>query len=94
MRQTIELSNEAASALCGAGDVVLRRLESELDCQIVVRGNVVTLDGEAIAGAAAATPAIMEPANSKPPARANMFIADLFIAVSPKPSMDQNVDLL
>ena len=46
------------------------------------------------AGAAAATPAIMEPANSKPPARADMFIADLFIAVSPKPSMDQNVDLL
>lgn len=55
MRQTIELSNEAASALCGTGDVVLRRLETELDCQIVVRGNVVTLDGEAAAVAAAAT---------------------------------------
>ena len=55
MRQTIELSNEAASALCGTGDVVLRRLETDLDCAIVVRGNVVTLDGEAAAVAEAAT---------------------------------------
>ncbi len=55
MRRTIELSNEAASALCGAGDVVLRRLEAELDCTIVVRGNVVTLDGDDRAVASAAT---------------------------------------
>ncbi len=55
MRQTMELSNEAASALCGTGDTVLRRLETELDCRIVVRGNVVTLDGDAAAVAAATT---------------------------------------
>ncbi len=49
MRQTIELSNRAASALCGTNDAVLRRVESTIDCQIVVRGNVVTLDGDATA---------------------------------------------
>ncbi len=49
MRQTIELSNRAASALCGTNDEVLRRVESTIDCQIVVRGNIVTLDGDATA---------------------------------------------
>ena len=49
MRQTIELSNRAASALCGTNDAVLRRVESTIDCQIVVRGNIVTLDGDATA---------------------------------------------
>ena len=49
MRQTIELSNRAASALCGTHDEVLRRVESTIDCQIVVRGNIVTLDGDATA---------------------------------------------
>ena len=49
MRQTIELSNRAASALCGTNDAVLRRVESTIDCQIVIRGNIVTLDGDATA---------------------------------------------
>jgi phosphate starvation-inducible PhoH-like protein len=49
MRQTIELSNRAASALCGTNDAILRRVEATIDCQIVVRGNIVTLDGDATA---------------------------------------------
>jgi len=53
MRQTIELSNQAASALCGTNDAVLRRVESTIDCQIVIRGNIVTLDGDATAVASA-----------------------------------------
>lgn len=46
MREQIELSNEAAVALSGAGDTVLRDLESQVDCRIFLRGNVVTLDGD------------------------------------------------
>ncbi len=54
MRRTIELSNDAAAALAGTADNVLRQLEEHVDCGLFLRGNVVTLDGdaEAVAGAA------------------------------------------
>jgi phosphate starvation-inducible PhoH-like protein len=46
MRRTIEISNEVAAALAGTGDDVLRELEATVACQLFLRGNVVTLDGE------------------------------------------------
>ena len=55
MRRTIELSNEAAVALAGTGDGVLRQLEQHVECELFLRGNVVTLDGDAEAVANAAT---------------------------------------
>ncbi len=54
MRRTIELSNDTAAALAGTADSVLRQLEDHVECNLVLRGNVVTLDGEAEAVAAAA----------------------------------------
>ncbi|HVP01980.1 MAG TPA: PhoH family protein [Solirubrobacteraceae bacterium] len=54
MRRTIELSNEAAAALAGDGDDILRQLEEHVSCELYLRGNVVTLDGDAEAVAAAA----------------------------------------
>jgi phosphate starvation-inducible protein PhoH and related proteins len=47
VRRQIELSNEVAAALTGANDQVLRALEEHLGCDVFLRGNVVTLDGEA-----------------------------------------------
>src|ERR1700712_3603508 len=55
MRRQIEVSNEAAAALSGSGDQILRALEGHVACDIFLRGNVVTLDGEAEAVGAAAT---------------------------------------
>ena len=54
MRRTIELSNEAAVALAGSGDGILRQLEQHVECELYLRGNVVTLDGagEAVSNAA------------------------------------------
>ncbi len=54
-RRQLELSNEVAAELAGAQDQILRTLEDHLDCAIYLRGNVVTLDGEADAVQAAAT---------------------------------------
>ena len=54
MRRQIEVSNEVAQALTGAGDHILRALESHVSCDLFLRGNVVTLDGDAEAVAAAA----------------------------------------
>ncbi len=54
MRSRIELSNEAATELAGSGDAVLRALEGHVDCDLFLRGNVVTLDGDDEAVAAAA----------------------------------------
>ena len=45
MRRTIELSNDTAAALAGTADSVLRQLEDHVECRLVLRGNVVTLDG-------------------------------------------------
>jgi phosphate starvation-inducible PhoH-like protein len=55
MRRQIELSNEVAAALSGSHDEVLRQLESHVDCELYLRGNVITLDGEAVAVEQAAT---------------------------------------
>ncbi|HEY2650730.1 MAG TPA: PhoH family protein [Solirubrobacteraceae bacterium] len=46
MRKQLELENMVASELAGTGDNVLRALESHLDCDLYLRGNVLTLDGE------------------------------------------------
>ncbi|MCZ4494370.1 MAG: PhoH family protein, partial [Conexibacter sp.] len=46
MRRQIELSNEVAAALSGTHDAVLRQLESHVECELYLRGNVVTLEGE------------------------------------------------
>jgi phosphate starvation-inducible PhoH-like protein len=54
MRRQIELSNEVAAALSGTHDEILRQLEERVDCELFLRGNLVTLDGdpEAVANAA------------------------------------------
>ena len=54
MRRQLELSNEVAAALSGSDDQILRALEGHVDCELFLRGNVITLDGEAEAVAAAA----------------------------------------
>ena len=54
MRIQIELSNEAATELAGSGDAVLRALEGHVECDLFLRGNVITLDGEEEAVNAAA----------------------------------------
>ena len=46
MRKQLELDNAVASELAGSGDAVLRALESHLDADVFLRGNVLTLDGE------------------------------------------------
>jgi phosphate starvation-inducible PhoH-like protein len=55
VRRQLELSNEAAAALSGHEDAILRALEEHVDCQVYLRGNLVTLEGEADAVGAAAT---------------------------------------
>jgi phosphate starvation-inducible protein PhoH and related proteins len=54
LKQQIELSNEVAAALAGSQDAVLREIEEHVDCQVFLRGNVVTLEGEDAAVTAAA----------------------------------------
>jgi phosphate starvation-inducible PhoH-like protein len=54
MRRQIELPNEVAAALSGSNDQILRALEGHVDCQLFLRGNVITLDGDAEAVGAAA----------------------------------------
>ncbi|MCW3006787.1 MAG: PhoH family protein [Solirubrobacterales bacterium] len=49
MRQQIEVPNAVAAELAGSEDSVLRALEAHLDCELFLRGNVITLDGEAAA---------------------------------------------
>ena len=48
-KQTIELDNAVAAELAGSQDAVLRTLESHLECDVFLRGNVLTLDGDAAA---------------------------------------------
>ena len=45
MKRQIELSNDVAAALAGTQDAVLREIEEHVDCDVFLRGNVVTLDG-------------------------------------------------
>jgi phosphate starvation-inducible PhoH-like protein len=53
-RRQIELSNDVAAALSGTHDAILRQLEEHVDCDLYLRGNLVTLEGdpEAVANAA------------------------------------------
>ncbi|HVL94312.1 MAG TPA: PhoH family protein [Solirubrobacteraceae bacterium] len=53
-RRQLEVSNEVAAELAGSQDRILRELEQQLDCGIFLRGNVLTLDGEAEAVATGA----------------------------------------
>ena len=46
MRRTIELENAVAAELAGSQDAVLRTLESHLDADVFLRGNVLTLEGD------------------------------------------------
>jgi phosphate starvation-inducible protein PhoH and related proteins len=55
LRRQIEVSNEVAAALSGSGDQILRALEGHVDCDVFLRGNLITLDGDAEAIAAATT---------------------------------------
>ena len=45
MRTQLELPNEVAAELAGANDQIMRTLEENLDCDVFLRGNVLTLDG-------------------------------------------------
>jgi phosphate starvation-inducible PhoH-like protein len=51
----MELSNEVAAELAGSQDHILRTLEEHLECDVFLRGNMITLDGEADAVQAGAT---------------------------------------
>ncbi len=53
MRRQIELDNATAAELAGSEDAVLRALEGHLDCDVFLRGNVLTLAGDAAAVEAA-----------------------------------------
>ena len=45
-RRTLTIDNRTAAELAGSGDAVLRKLEERLDCDVFLRGNVITLDGD------------------------------------------------
>jgi phosphate starvation-inducible protein PhoH and related proteins len=46
VRVQLELPNDVAAELAGPGDLVMKTLEEHLDCEVYLRGNVLTLDGE------------------------------------------------
>jgi phosphate starvation-inducible protein PhoH and related proteins len=45
-RRQLTLDNAVAAELAGSEDTILRGLEDRLDCDVFLRGNVLTLDGE------------------------------------------------
>jgi phosphate starvation-inducible protein PhoH and related proteins len=45
VRTTLELTNDVATELAGAQDVIMKTLEDHLECDVYLRGNVLTLDG-------------------------------------------------
>ncbi len=45
MKRQVELDNAVAAELAGTQDAVLRSLEGHLDCDVFLRGNVLTLEG-------------------------------------------------
>ena len=47
MRRQFELSNDLAAGLAGDHDAMLRALEERLNARVYLRGNLLTLDGEA-----------------------------------------------
>ncbi|HEX7290530.1 MAG TPA: PhoH family protein [Conexibacter sp.] len=46
MKRQVELDNAVAAELAGTQDAVLRTLEGHLDCDVFLRGNVLTLEGD------------------------------------------------
>jgi phosphate starvation-inducible PhoH-like protein len=46
-RRQLTIDNTVAAELAGSEDAVLRALEGHLGCELFLRGNVLTLDGEA-----------------------------------------------
>jgi phosphate starvation-inducible PhoH-like protein len=46
MRTQIELDNTAAAELAGSGDRILRTLAEHIDCEVFLRGNLLTLEGD------------------------------------------------
>jgi phosphate starvation-inducible PhoH-like protein len=54
-RRQLEVSNEVAAELAGSHDAILRSVQDHLDCDVFLRGNVITLDGDAEAVQAGAT---------------------------------------
>jgi phosphate starvation-inducible PhoH-like protein len=46
VRKALELDNAVAAELAGSEDAVLRTLEGHLDCDVYLRGNVLTLEGD------------------------------------------------
>ncbi len=55
MRNQIELDNTAAAELAGSGDRILRSLMEHIDCDVFLRGNLLTLEGEPDSVSAAET---------------------------------------
>jgi phosphate starvation-inducible protein PhoH and related proteins len=53
MRTQIALDNTAAAELAGSGDRILRTLTEHIDCDVFLRGNLLTLEGEPEAVSAA-----------------------------------------
>jgi phosphate starvation-inducible protein PhoH and related proteins len=47
VRKQLELPNAVAAALADSQDATLRALEGQLDCRVYLRGNLITLDGDA-----------------------------------------------
>ena len=45
-RRQLTLDNTVAAELAGPGDLIMKTLEEHLDCEVYLRGNVLTLDGE------------------------------------------------
>ncbi len=54
-RRQLTLDNTTAAELAGSEDTVLRELEERLGCELFLRGNVLTLDGEDVDVSRAAT---------------------------------------
>jgi phosphate starvation-inducible PhoH-like protein len=46
VRVQLELPNEVAAELAGPNDLVMKTLEEHLDCEVFLRGNMLTLDGD------------------------------------------------
>jgi phosphate starvation-inducible PhoH-like protein len=53
VKRVLELENAVAAELAGSEDAVLRTLEGHLDCDVFLRGNRLTLDGDPAAVEAA-----------------------------------------
>jgi phosphate starvation-inducible PhoH-like protein len=49
VKRQVELDNAVAAELAGSQDAVLRSLEGHLDCDVFLRGNVLTLEGDDVA---------------------------------------------